>query len=358
MKDFIDELVLNPIPWLSSDSDSATIAISSRIRFARNITGFNFPVKLDDEERSNVYELAIHAVKSISSFDKFYHCQMEELDEVSRQVLLERHLVSTEHMAASGLGRGVLLSADEAFSIMVNEDDHIRLQGLRPGLQLQEVYTELVDIDREMDKELRFTYRNDIGYLSSCPTNVGTGMRASVMLHLPGLVYAKQIEQVMNALSKMGMAVRGIFGEGSDALCNLFQISNQSTLGESELQIIDRLSKVVGQVITHEENARQTLLQVNENFIYDLIGRAYGVLKHSYLLDSKEALSKLSALRLGVDMGAFAFLTKAKVNELIVITQPGHLQKYAKRDLFQDERDIYRATLVRNKLAGYDNAED
>lgn len=354
MKNFINELVLNPIPWLSSDSAGATIAISSRIRFARNITGFNFPIKLNDEERTNVYELAIHAVKLIPNFKKFYHAQMEELDDVSRQVLLERHLVSSELIASSGAGRGIVLSDDEVFSLMINEDDHIRLQGLRAGLQLQEVYNELVNIDRKMDKELRFSYRNDIGYLSSSPTNVGTGMRASVMLHLPGLVYAKQIEQVMNALSKMGMAVRGIFGEGSDALCNLFQISNQSTLGESEFQIIDRLNKVVNQVITHEKNARETLLQVNENFVYDLIGRAYGVLKHAYLLDSKEALSKLSALRLGVDMGTFAFLTKAKVNELIVITQPGHLQKYAKRDLLQSERDSYRATLVRNKLTGYD----
>ncbi len=352
MSSFVDELIKKNIPWLSSESQSSPIAISSRIRFARNVTGYNFPPKLNDENRNAIYEIVTHAVESCPIFKNAHHCQINELEEFAREVLLERHLISAEHMVSSEAGRGIVVSEDENFSIMVNEDDHVRLQGLRSGLQLREIHADLLQIDEAMDKKLHYAYRDDIGYLSSSPMNVGTGMRVSVMLHLPGLVYSKQIDQVINALSKMGIIVRGIFGEGSTALGNLFQISNNSTLGESEAQIVDRLTKVVNQVIIHEENARQTLLTVNETFTYDLIGRAYGVLKHAYLLDTREALSKLSALRLGVDLGIFAFLTTAKVNELFVATQPGHLQMYAQKALSPEDCEIFRANLVRNKLSG------
>jgi len=352
MTSFVDELIKKDIPWLKSNSGSSPIAVSSRVRFARNVMGYNFPPKLTEENRNAVHEIVIHAAESCEGFENAYCSQMNALEEFAREVLLERHLVSASQMVTTESGRGVVISRDESFSIMVNEDDHVRLQGLGPGLQLREIHSRLLKIDEAMDKTLHYSYRDDIGYLSSSPMNVGTGMRASVMLHLPGLVYMKQIDQVMNALSKMGIIVRGIFGEGSTALGNLFQISNNSTLGESEAQIVDRLTKVVNQVIIHEENARQTLLTVNETFTYDLIGRAYGVLKHAYLLDTQEALSKLSALRLGVDLGVFAFLTMEKVNELFIATQPGHLQMYAQKSLSPADCDIFRANLVRNKLSG------
>lgn len=354
MKNFIDQLVEKPIQWLSHKGPESSIAISSRIRFARNIKGFKFPAGMETEERRDLFGLVGHTLrKRLPVFGDCHSDFMSEMDMISRQVLLERHLISTDLLTARA-GCGLAVSRDEVFSVMVNEEDHLRMQGIKPGLQLYEVLNHMVQMDQSLNECLGFSYRDDLGYLTACPTNLGTGMRASVMLHLPGLVFSGQIQQVINAMAKMGLAVRGIFGEGSDALCNLFQISNQSTLGEDEHQIIGRLIKVVDQVINHEKNARQILLESNENFIYDRIGRAYGVLKHAYVLGSREALSKLSALRLGVDLGAFASLTVPRVNELIVVTQPGHLQKYARRTLDRKERDVFRAMLMRNKLSGYE----
>ena len=277
----------------------------------------------------------------------------QDLSALEKQVLVERHLISREH-AAKGVGSAVVMNRKQTLSIMINEEDHLRMQAIRAGLAAQE---RLQD-DRQggharSRSKLDFAFHPQLGYLTACPTNVGTGMRASAMVHLPALVLSEQINQVIQAVNKIGLAVRGLYGEGTEALGNLFQVSNQTTLGEKEEDIIARLHKVIEQIIEHEQNARQMLLQKKPNTLLDHIGRGYGILRHAYSMNSKEALNLLSFMKLGIDLGFFPEECRQPIDELFMETQPAHLQKGTQQKLAADERDALRAEIIRTKLASF-----
>jgi protein arginine kinase len=233
---------------------------------------------------------------------------------------------------------------------MINEEDHMRMQALRPGLQIKEAYQAIDAIDTALERKLEYAYSKELGYLTACPTNLGTGIRVSAMLHLPALVLSEQINKIVQAVNKLGLAVRGLYGEGTEALGNVFQVSNQMTLGESEQEIVERLTKVLAQLIEHEENARGTLLEEKQKVLFNHIGRAYGVLANAHSISSKETMNLLSFMRLGVDLGLFPGTEKALVDELFIITQPAHLQKRYSEKLSAEERDLLRSDMLRERL--------
>jgi protein arginine kinase len=274
---------------------------------------------------------------------------MDNLGALDKQILVERHLISREH-AAKGSGSGLVLNREETFCVMINEEDHLRMQALRPGLQLRQAWSAIDHLDSELEKKLDYAFSNELGYLTACPTNLGTGIRVSAMLHLPGLVLAEQINPIIQSVNKLGLAVRGLYGEGTEALGNVFQVSNQMTLGESEATIVERLDKVLLQIIEHEENARQTLLEKKTKAVFNHIGRAYGVLANAHSISSKETMNLLSLMRLGVDLGLFPGTERSLVDELFIITQPAHLQKQFSDKLSAEERDLLRSDMVRDRL--------
>jgi protein arginine kinase len=224
------------------------------------------------------------------------------------------------------------------------------MQALRPGFQIREAWNAIDRLDSTLEKKLNFAFDNELGYLTACPTNLGTGIRVSAMLHLPGLVLAEQINPIIQSVNKLGLAVRGLYGEGTEALGNIFQVSNQMTLGESENTIVERLEKVLSQIIEHEENARQTLLEKKPKTVFNHVGRAYGVLANAHSISSKETMNLLSLLRLGIDLGSFPGTERALVDELFLTTQPAHLQKQISDKLSAEERDLIRADMVRERL--------
>jgi len=264
---------------------------------------------------------------------------------------VERHLISREH-AAKSAGSGLVLNKEESLCVMINEEDHLRMQALRPGLQLKQAWMAIDQVDTELERRLDYAFSSDLGYLTACPTNLGTGIRVSAMLHLPGLVHAEQINQIIQSVNKLGLAVRGLYGEGTEALGNVFQVSNQMTLGEVETDIVERLNKVLQQIIEHEENARAQLLEKKPKMVFNLIGRAYGILANAHSITSKETMNLLSLMRLGVDLGEFPTAERALVDELFVITQPAHLQKQFTEKLVAEERDLLRADMLRERLKG------
>ncbi len=340
----------NDSEWLSEDGPQNHIVITSRIRFARNLRGRSFPGWAKSSERVEILDELQPLVGKLDEMggDPFIEL-MQDLSALDKQVLVERHLVSREH-AAKGRGSAVAISENQSISILINEEDHLRMQALHAGFQLEEAYQQLSRIDNALEKDLDIAFDSQWGYLTACPTNLGTGLRASVMVHLPALVLSDQIGQVIQAVNKIGLAVRGLYGEGTEAMGNLFQISNQATLGESEEEIIKRLDKVALTVIRHEQNARESLAADRPRMIIDHIGRAYGVLTHAYSMASKEALNLLSHIRLGIDMGVFEESVRQLVDELVIETQPAHLQKKSSRKLAAEKRDALRAEIIRHRL--------
>jgi protein arginine kinase len=248
------------------------------------------------------------------------------------------------------MGSAVVINPPQTISIMINEEDHLRMQAITCGLELEKTFQMIDEIDTALEAQLDFAFEEELGYLTACPTNVGTGMRASAMVHLPGLVLGEQINQVVNSVNKIGLAVRGLYGEGTEAMGNLFQVSNQTTLGEKEDQIIGRLHKVIETLIQRETQARETLLETKRTTLMDQIGRAYGILTHAYSISSKEALNLISILRLGIDLGFFPEEGRAIINQLLMDTQPAHLQNLSQQKLAAEERDHLRADIVRERL--------
>jgi protein arginine kinase len=354
----VDELLNKRVGWLADSGPDDDIAISSRIRLARNLTSYTFPTKADQKELKAVISSIREALENTDAFREYFFVEIDPLPDLDRQIFLERRIVSRDFIV-NRKSSALVLSRDEADSIMINEEDHIRMQRMLSGLRLKNIWDEISKTDDIITEKLPIAYDDELGFLTSCPTNIGTGIRASVMLHLPGLMLAGQINQVIQAVHKMGLAVRGIFGEGTENLGNLYQISNQSTLGEPEIQIIEKLDTVIRQIIFHEKNSRQKLIDTRKNFVMDHVGRAYGILRHAYMISSQDTLNSLSALRLGVDMGMFSALDIHTVNELFVLVQPGHLQKYAGRQIKQSaERDELRASLIRERLKSKKNKSD
>jgi protein arginine kinase len=342
-------LIKNPADWMSCSQTEHEAVLTSRIRLARNLRHHPFPGWAKREQRAAALELMRPVIEALPVMKDAFSQELSDLSAVQKQVLVERHLVSREH-AARGEGSGAIIERRQTFSFMLNEEDHLRMQAIRPGLQLTAAYDALSEIDSALENTLEFAFDPTFGYLTTCPTNLGTGLRASAMLHLPGLVLSDQIGQVLQAVNKIGLAVRGLYGEGTESLGNLYQISNQTTLGESEETIIRRLERVIAQVAQHEQNAREKLLEDDPQMVADKIGRAYGVLRHAHLIDSKEALNHLSLLRLGGTLGFFTGDTILLCDSLLMDIQPAHLQLHAARKLSPEERDHIRAQIVRNRL--------
>ena len=335
--------------WLRGEGPHHQIVISSRVRLARNVCNRPFPGWAKKAERLSILELVRPRVEELPEMQDSLSEMLQDLSALEKQVLVERHLISREH-AAKGAGSAVVMNRKQTLSIMLNEEDHLRMQGIRSGLQLKQAYKLVDKVDSALESKLEFAYDTKLGYLTACPTNVGTGMRASAMLHLPGLVLSELITQVVQAVNKIGLAVRGLYGEGTEAMGNLFQISNQTTLGEKEDDIINRLSKVIETIIEKEHDARHVLIQKKPNTLWDQIGRAYGLLTYAHAMTSKEALNLLSIMKLAVDLGAFPADRRLPIDELFMETQPAHLQKSSQQKLNAEERDHLRAQIIRERL--------
>jgi protein arginine kinase len=348
----IEALLASPGEWLSSAGDLHPIVISSRVRLARNLAKMPFPGWAKKSERIRILEEIKPEVEVLPEMSNSFSQQLNELSATEKQVLVERHLISREH-AAKGMGSAVVINSAQTLSIMVNEEDHLRMQAITCGFDLPQTFQLIDRIDTMLESQLDFAFDEELGYLTACPTNVGTGMRASVMVHLPGLVLSEQINQVVNSVNKIGLAVRGLYGEGTEAMGNLFQVSNQTTLGEKEDQIIERLSKVIETLIQRENQARSNLLDTRRTMLMDQVGRAYGILNYSYSISSKEALNLLSVLRLGIDLGFFPEQGRTIINQLLLDTQPAHLQHTSQQKLAAEERDHLRADTVREQLKSF-----
>lgn len=338
--------------WMRGGGPESDIVISSRVRLARNLKSHPFPTLATESHLEEVIAEVSQVLdeKEMKEISQFELIKMKNLNDLQKRVLVEKHLISL-NLANEARNGAVVLSEDESISIMVNEEDHIRIQCLLPGLQIYDVWKMADKIDNIIENKLEYAFGETRGYLTSCPTNVGTGIRASVMLHLPALVLTGQINKIITAITQVGLTVRGIYGEGSESLGNLFQISNQITLGQTEEDIIENLYGVVNQIIDHERQARKTLVNERRIQIEDRVNRAFGILSNAKIIDSKEATQRLSDLRLGIDLQMIKNVPSTVLNELMVMTQPGFLQQYAGETLLPDERDIRRATIIRERLS-------
>ncbi len=348
----ITDLLAAPSELTDSASSKTAIVLMTRIRLARNLDGRPFPGRAKAAQRTQVLEACRAAVVAASPMKRAASAVVDELSELDRQMLVERHLISRELSGSSGQA-GVVINREQTVSVMINEEDHLRLQVLRSGLQLKKAWAAIDGLDSELEERLDFAFSPTLGYLTACPTNLGTGMRASAMMHLPALVISGQMERVVRAVNQLGLVVRGLFGEGSDASGSIFQISNQTTLGETEEQILQRLGSVLNTINEHELNARAKLLETDAHKLLDKIGRAYGILQYSHLLSSSEAMNLLSLLRLGIDLGVFPAVARAVIDRLLIECQPGHLQHAAKGRFEPGQRDVLRAGVLRSEFANF-----
>ena len=325
------------------------IVLSTRIRLARNLRDFPFPGWAKEAQRRDIFARCAEAAREVPLMKKAYALELKSLDDLEKQVLVERHLISRE-LSAAGPGSGVIISRDQTTSVMINEEDHLRLQVLRPGFQFKRVWKQVDSLDDGLETKLDLAFSAELGYLTACPTNVGTGMRASVMMHLPALVLASQMEKVIRAVNQLGLAVRGLHGEGTEASGSIFQISNQQTLGESEEEILKRLGSVLQTIVEQEQNARAKLGEVDGPKLYDKIGRAYGTVRNAHVLTSSEAMNCLSLLRLAVDLGLLPEGERGMIDRLFIECQPGHVQLAARGALETEKRDVARARFLREQL--------
>ncbi len=336
--------------WMKGEGPHHNIVLSSRIRLARNLKKIPFPRQAKDEQTKQIVTTVKESLKrgetGLGKQDIVY---MKDLNSIDKQVLVEKHLVSPM-LAKEDRNSAAVLRDDEAVSIMLNEEDHVRIQCLFPGLQLENAFQLADQIDDLIEESADFAFDENLGYLTACPTNVGTGMRASVMLHLPGLSITGQTNRILSSLGQVGLAVRGLYGEESEVVGNIFQISNQITLGKSEQDIIQNLHGVTKQLVEQEEQARKRLKKEKELEIADTAGRAFGQLSYARFMSTREALDLLSKVRLGVDMGILEDVDATILDELMVLIRPGNLQKIAGKELNSRDRDVKRAEVVRERI--------
>ncbi|HEV8357369.1 MAG TPA: protein arginine kinase [Gemmatimonadales bacterium] len=339
--------------WLEASGPGSHLVVSTRMRLARNLERHRFAPRSDPAEREAILAEVQAAAAATPGLARAALFRMDQLEPADRQLLHERHLVSRELAALEPGGRlkagGGLLVQDMA-SVMINEEDHLRLQALRSGFSLEATWELVETLDTELGQRLAFAFHPEFGYLTSCPTNVGTGLRASVLVHLPGLVLTKEINKILQALTQVGLTFRGLYGEGSEVVGNLFQLSNQTTLGKAEPELLDHLGKLVRQVMEHEERARQILLRDATAIIEDKVWRAYGLLRYARTLSFDETMNLLSGVRLGVGLGLLPNVGMYALNKLLVYTQPAHLAAAHGRALSEEELPVRRAAYVRQTL--------
>jgi protein arginine kinase len=346
----LSDLTTHAGEWLRGNGPMSEIVISSRIRLARNLAGFPFLTRCSRNQRQSIEARVRDTILNAAIAPKTLYVDLEAAPEIDRQLLVERHLISKPHAGAEG-ARGVAVGENETASIMVNEEDHLRLQVLRSGLQLDEAWEQINRIDDLLEAKLDYSFHPRFGYLTACPTNVGTGIRVSVMLHLPALKLTGEIEKVFRAAKELRLAVRGLYGEGTEATGDFYQISNQTTLGKTEEEIIDDFRGVViPKIIDYERHARRTLLDDRTVALDDKVSRALGLLRSARLMASEETLLLLSHLRMGVNLGRVKDIDIRTINELFLLTQPAHLQKIQGRKLEGDIRRAARADFIRQRL--------
>lgn len=336
--------------WLKGSGPESDVVVSTRVRLARNVRGFPFTGRADARQRAEVMRLAgdalhrVHLEKSVITLD------LQNLSEIERDILVERHLISRELAGAEG-PRGVTFGRGEMLSIMVNEEDHLRLQWIKSGFDVDRAFAAVRRVDAALDKVLPIAFSDQYGYLTACPTNVGTGMRISVMVHLPALTLLDHVEKVFKAAGRMNHAVRGLYGEGTRAFGDMYQVSNQATLGRSEEEILASIKAIIPQVLEYERRMRGELYTEKREFVEDKVLRSLALLRSARRLSVQEMMSHLSMVRLGVDLKIISDVTQDTVNRLFILGQPSHLQRESKAALNPAEREARRAELVRGKLA-------
>lgn len=342
------------VRWMDIKEEQDDIVISSRIRLARNLREVPFPHILDQEKGEESLRMIKNAWQEgqASSLGSMELETFDHLGILDRQMLMEKHLISPGHAEADTAFRGIMLNQDASLAIMLNEEDHLRIQCLLPGLQLTDCYNRAQQVDDDLEAQLEYAFDERTGYLTACPTNAGTGLRASVMLHLPAMQMTGQSIQILQNVGQLGMTVRGLYGEGSEVIGNFFQMSNQITMGQTEEEICAHLQAVTEQLVEQERLLRERI-QIDLKYqIEDKVGRAYGILRHARVINSNEALALLSDVRLGIDIGILKGIEPFALNELVIAIRPAHLQKKADREMDALERDIKRAEVIQEKLIG------
>jgi len=345
----INDMLSRTSEWLKGKGPNSDIVISSRIRLARNLDKLPFPHWANKKQSEDALKTVGEAISKVDYLKKTTLFNLIDLDSIDKQFLVERHLMSLEHTQKFD-HKAIVVDEEEIVSIMINEEDHIRMQVMQSGFNLFEAWNVISEIDDCLVKESPFAFSPEWGYLTACPTNTGTGLRGSVMLHLPALVMTRQIDRVLAAIAKLSFTTRGLYGEGTQATGNFFQISNQVSLGHSENEIIENISRVIRQIIEQENQVREAMVTRNRAALEDRVYRSLGILKSAHIITSQETIELLSMVRLGCDMKMVADIARSRINELFIITQPAHLQKIEGKKLSSQERDVKRAELIRNRL--------
>lgn len=348
MKKFEEFLSEHPAKWMIGDQEHGDIIMSTRVRLARNIENMHFPRAASEEDILSVDRSVSGAILDDENLSyQFSHFDLSDKTPIQKQVLVEKHLISPQ-LANQNKHGSVLISEDESISIMINEEDHIRIQCIEPGLDFTEALRRANEIDDCLEHNLSYAFDERFGYKTTCPTNVGTGLRASAMLHLPALTMTKQMRQLITMMPRLGLVVRGMYGEGTEATGSYYQISNQVTLGKSEEEIVQELESIVLQIINKEIEAREAMLEYASIAISDRLNRSLGVLQYARILTSEEAATCLSNVRLGIDLGIIQSIPNELLNKCMLIMQSGFLQQIAGTSLKANERDVFRAELIRD----------
>lgn len=342
--------------WLRGTGPESDIVISTRIRLARNLADFPFIRRCSDEDRLSIERTVRARMDKIEQLATVRYVDVEELSEVDRQFLVERQLISRELAEADG-ARAVAVDPGEQFSVMINEEDHLRIQVMHSGLDLDSAWAQINELDDLLETTITYAFHPKYGYLTACPTNVGTGLRVSVMMHLPALVITQQIDKVFRSLQKISVTVRGLYGEGSQYTGDFYQISNQITLGKTEAELMQQVAEVVPLLIDYERRARQHLVQNTEKDLHDDVSRALGILRTAKKISSEETMHYLSKVRMGVNLGLIDGVEVNILNKLFIHTQPAHLQKLRGRLLGSSDRNIERANYLQQHLTGQGKRE-
>jgi protein arginine kinase len=344
-----EDMAKSPAAWLSGTGSESTVVLSTRVRLARNIAGCGFPESADEDTRKRIINYFDSCLTRSKLLLTGGYYKASDIDDLDQKFLIERHLISPAFLNGESF-KALFVDVDARVSVMVNEEDHLRIQALSSGMDTAGSYELAQKYEAEIGRYLEFDYDHDFGYLTACPTNAGTGMRASVLIHLPGLVLTREIDKTISHITRSGLVVRGFYGEGSDVLGNLFQVSNQNTLGITEEEIMGQIERITKEIIEKEAAARKRLMDEAEDMIEDKIWRAYGILKHARVLTSDEVMNLLSAIRLGHAMKIIDFLDVTLINDILLLSQPAHLQKYYGHEMDANRRDFVRAQMVREKL--------
>ncbi|OGG03265.1 MAG: protein arginine kinase [Candidatus Glassbacteria bacterium RIFCSPLOWO2_12_FULL_58_11] len=341
-------LIKDEVPaWLKGSGEHSDVVLSSRVRLARNLKGYQFSPRISENQEEQIRQEVLSVLEREKAIPAMIRMDLKDLKSFECNYLLEEHLISND-LLTRRKSAAVVVGEASRISMMINEEDHLRIQSIASGFDLDSCWQEAEKLESVIGRNLQYEFHAKLGYLTSCPTNTGTGLRASVLIHLPGLVLTKEIQKVLRGITQIGLTFRGLYGEGSEVLGNFFQISNQITIGKSERELIEHLSRITEQIIEHEKNARAILFKDAGHYIQDKVWRAYGILEHSRTITGEEVMNLLSAVRLGVSMKLIKELSVSTINQILIYSQDAHLDVAAGRNLDSTERDIHRATVVRS----------